>query len=165
MSTDFNEYFAHYIGLVDDKQMIEAMSTNHQAFIKMLKDLNDEQALFRYADDKWSIKEMIGHINDSERVFAYRALRFARNDATDLAGYDENTFAIFSRADERPLADLIHEFDVTRQSSLALFNSFNTEMLSRQGTANNIRIDVNSLGYLIAGHCKHHMNVLQESYL
>ena len=165
MSTDFNEYFAHYIGLVDDKQMIEAMSTNHQAFIKMLKDLNDEQALFRYADDKWSIKEMIGHINDSERVFAYRALRFARNDATDLAGYDENTFAIFSRADERPLADLIHEFDVTRQSSLALFNSFNTEMLSRQGTANNIRIDVNSLGYLIAGHCKHHMNVLQERYL
>ena len=165
MSTDFNEYFAHYIGLVNEHEVIEAITANHQEFLKLLAGLNDEQALYCYAENKWSIKEMIAHIIDSERVFTYRALRFARNDATDLAGYDENAFALHSGADERPLADLLHEFDVTRLSSLALFKSFTSEMLSCRGTANNISIDVKSLGFLIAGHCKHHMNVLQERYL
>jgi hypothetical protein len=165
MSTDFNEYFAHYIGLVDDTAMLAAIETNHREFLKLVAEIDEEKALFRYAEDKWSIKELIAHIIDSERVFVYRALRFARNDKTDLAGYDENAFAIFSGADERPLTDLVHEFDMTRQSSIAMFKSFDQEMLTRQGTANKIKIDVNSLGYLVAGHCKHHIKIIRERYL
>jgi hypothetical protein len=165
MSTDFNEYFAHYIGLVDDQEMLSAIETTHDEFLKLLRELDEEKAMFRYAEDKWSIKELIAHIIDSERIFTYRALRFARHDKTDLAGYDENEFAIFSGADERPLADLIHEFDVTRQSSLALFKSFDNAMLARKGTANKIMIDVESLGYLVAGHCKHHVNIIRERYI
>ena len=165
MGTDFNEYFAHYIGLVDDNGVIEAIENNHNEFLSLLAEIDEEKALYRYADDKWSIKELIAHIIDSERVFTYRALRFARNDQTDLTGYDENEFAVFSGADERPLTELIHEFDVTRQSSLAMFKSFNQEMLMRQGTANKIKIDVKSLAYLVAGHCRHHINIIKERYL
>lgn len=165
MSTDFNEYFAHYTGLVNELEVLVAIEKNHQDFLTLLASIDEEKAIYRYADDKWSIKELIAHIIDSERVFTYRALRFARNDKTDLAGYDENDFAAFSGADERPLADLVHEFDVTRQSSLALFKSFDPEMLAREGTANDIKIDVKSLGYLVAGHCQHHINIMHERYL
>ena len=165
MSTDFNKYFAHYTGLVDQREMIDAIDENHKEFLALLSTIDEEKALYRYADDKWSIKELVAHITDSERVFAYRALRFARNDKTDLAGYDENQFAIFSGAEERSLADLKEEFDLTRQSTLALFKSFDQEMLAREGTANDIKIDVRSLGYLVAGHCQHHINILKERYL
>ena len=165
MSTDFNEYFAHYIGLVDSDEVLTAMANNHQEFLKLMAGIDEEKALYRYAEDKWSIKELAAHINDSERIFAYRALRFARNDRTDLAGFDENNFAAFSEADERPFSDIINEFDHTRQSSLALYKSFDATMLNRRGTANNIAIDVKSLGYLIAGHCQHHINIIRERYL
>lgn len=165
MSTDFNEYFAHYIGLVNSNDFLTAIEQNHKDFLELLSSIDEEKSFYRYAEDKWSIKELIAHIIDSERIFAYRALRFARNDKTDLSGYDENNYAVFSGADERSLSDLVLEFDVTRQSSLALFRSFDKEMLERTGTANDIAIDVTSLGYLIAGHCRHHINIIRERYL
>lgn len=165
MSTDYNDYFAHYIGLVDNTDCLNAIAQNHTDFLNLLNGIDEEKSHYRYAEDKWSIKELASHVIDSERIFAYRALRFARNDKTDLAGYDENHYAVFCGADERTLADLTNEFDVTRQSSLALFKSFDNDMLTRTGTANGIKIDVTSLGYLIAGHCQHHLNILKERYL
>ena len=165
MSTIYNEYFAHYIGLVNSRDVLTAIEQNHKDFLSLVADIDEEKAMFRYADDKWSVKELISHIIDSERIFAYRALRFARNDKTDLSGFDENDFAAFCGADERSFAAIVDEFDVTRQSSIALFKSFDQDMLLRTGTANQMEIDVTSLGYLIAGHCQHHFNVLKERYL
>ena len=165
MSPNYNEYFAGYLSLVEADNFPDVLHINHQAFVKLLSAISEDKANYRYAADKWSIKELTSHVIDSERIFAYRALRFARNDKTDLAGYDENHYGKFCAADDRLLADLLYEFDVTRQSSIALFRSFDTEMLKRSGTANNMPIDVKSLAYLIAGHCKHHINILQERYL
>lgn len=165
MSTIYNEYFAHYIGLVNNEEVLEAMQHNKREFLSLIAEIDEEKSMYRYAEGKWSIKELITHIIDSERIFAYRALRFARNDKTDLAGFDENQFAANSKADNRPFTDIAHEFVATRQSSFELFSSFDSEMLSRTGTANEMEIDVTSLGYLIAGHCQHHINVLRERYL
>lgn len=165
MSANYNEYFARYIGLVDDQELLTAIEFNYRTFLKTVESISEEKSFYRYADDKWSIKELIAHIIDTERIFAYRALRFSRNDKTELMGYDENHFASFCGADARSLADLNHEFDVTRQSSIALFKSFDYEMLARSGSANGIDIDVTSIGYLIAGHCQHHINILKERYL
>ena len=165
MSADYNEYFARYIGLVDDKELLTAMEVNYNTFLENVEIISEEKSSFRYADDKWSIKELISHIIDTERIFAYRALRFSRNDKTELSGYDENHYASFCRADERSIADLIHEFDVTRQSTIALYKSFDKTMLDRNGSANGIEIGVTSIGYLIAGHCQHHINILNERYI
>ena len=165
MSADYNEYFARYIGLVNDNDLLTAIEVNHKAFLDIVSLISEEKSSYRYADDKWSIKELISHIIDTERIFAYRALRFSRNDKTELTGYDENHFASFCGADLRSLADLIHEFDVTRQSTFALYKSFDRTMLERSGSANGIKIDVTSMGYLIAGHCQHHINILKERYL
>ena len=165
MSIDYNEYFGRYAGLVNDDSLTEAMEKNHRAFMALAATIDEERSTYRYGDDKWSIKELVAHVIDTERIFAYRALRFARNDSTALSGFDENHFAAFAGADERAFKDLVEEFDYTRRSSMALYKSFDEEMLQRSGKANGITFDVTLLGYLIAGHCHHHMNVLRERYL
>jgi DinB superfamily len=163
--TNFNEYFRHYIEQVDSLDPIFALDETHSEFMTLLSGIEEAMGDYRYADGKWTIKEVIAHINDAERVFAYRAMRFARKDKTNLNGYDENAFANFSQAGKRTIADLGNEFNLLRQSSIALFNSFNDEMNVRTGTANGIEIDVKSLAYLIAGHCRHHDKILRERYL
>jgi DinB family protein len=163
--TNFNDYFKHYIKQVDSIEPILAMEQTHDEFMTLLSSINEARGNYRYADGKWTIKEVLVHINDAERVFAYRAMRFARNDKTNLTGYDENSFANFSQADNRTIADLENEFNLLRQSSIALFRSFDDEMNARTGTANGIEIDVKSLAYLIAGHCRHHGKILKERYL
>ena len=165
MSTIYNKYFERYVNLVTQDEYIQALEKNHKAFMSLTASISEEKSAYRYGEDKWSIKELTSHIIDSERVFAYRALRFARNDKTDLAGYDENHYGVFSNADERSFADLVHEFDVTRQSSIAMYKSFDSNMIERIGTANQMAIDVKSLAYLISGHCAHHINILKERYL
>ena len=164
MSTDFNEYFAHYINLVNNTSAIEALHENHSEFMKLMVTITEVQGAYRYEDNKWSIKEVIAHVLDAERVFAYRAMRFARNDKTDLPGYDENEYTSFSNANQRSVNDLINEFDILRQSSILLYSSFDQTALARRGTANQMAIDVNSIFYLISGHCRHHMNILKERY-
>ena len=165
MSTDFNEYFGHYIGLVNNNSPFDALTKNHNNFMQLLAGMSEEQGLYRYEPNKWTIKEVIAHVIDAERVFAYRAMRFARNDKTDLPGYDENMFTENSGANDRKMADLINEFDVLRRASIALYKSFSTKMLGRRGSANQMVVDVESLIYLISGHCTHHINILRERYL
>ncbi|MEN8249568.1 MAG: DinB family protein [Bacteroidota bacterium] len=164
MTTVYNEYFAHYINLVNSVTPLQSLIETQKELLLLLENASEKQGNYRYADEKWTVKEVVAHIIDAERVFAYRAMRFARNDKTDLPGYDENTYAQYSNAKNRSLSELKVEFDILRQSSIELFRSFNDEALSRTGTANKMPIDVKSIFYLIAGHCQHHLNILRERY-
>jgi len=164
-TTNFQEYFNHYIKQVDTLEPITALETTLPEFLTLLEKVDDEKGLFSYEDGKWSIKEVIAHIIDAERVFTYRAMSFARNDKNNLAGFDDHLYTKNSGANNRSMDDLLGEFEILRKASIALYASFDEDMWARTGTANNITIDVKSLAYLIAGHCRHHGNILQERYL
>lgn len=127
--------------------------------------VDDARGAHRYAPGKWSIKEVVQHVSDTERVLAYRALRFARNDATELPGFDENTYAPASAADRRSMDDLLQESALLRTSTITLFSSFDPAMLERQGTANGHRMSVRALGWIIAGHAAHHLRIIHQRYL
>jgi hypothetical protein len=164
-ATNFAAYFNHYIKQVDSLEPITALKDTLPEFLTLLAKVDDEKGLFRYEEGKWSIKEVVSHVIDAERVFAYRAMSFARNDKTELAGFDDHLYAQNSGADKRSMEELLAEFEILRKASIALYSSFDEEMLARIGTANGISIDVKSLAYLIAGHCRHHGNILQERYM
>ena len=163
-STNYNEYFDHYIKLANALEPVKALIETQLEFTTLLDKVDEEKGLSRYEDDKWSIKEVIAHVIDAERVFAYRAMSFARNDKNNLAGFDDHLYARNSGANKRSMGELLEEFEFIRKASIALFKSMDDEMWPRIGTANDITIDVKSLAYLIAGHSRHHGNILRERY-
>lgn len=163
-ATNFQEYFNHYINQVDTLDPTESLEITLGEFLALLEGVDNEKGLYSYEDGKWTIKEVIAHVIDAERVFAYRAMSFARNDQNNLAGFDDHLYTKNSGANSRSMDELLEEFDILRQASIALYNSFDDEMWAKVGTANGISIDVKSLAYLIAGHCRHHGNILKERY-
>ena len=130
-----------------------------------LKNIPDEKWDYRYAEGKWTIKELVQHIIDAERIFCYRALNFARKDRSELPGFDENEFAAVSKADKRSKQDLLDELATVQKSSMQLFASFDDEQLNESGKANGNSIYVNGIGFIIVGHTMHHLNILKERYL
>ena len=165
-SHNFSEYFKHYINLVDDNEnVISALEHTHQRTNELLDLITEEQGSYAYADGKWTIKELLIHLIDTERIFCNRALRFARNDKTDLPGYDHDEYVKHSGASERSICDICKEYNSVRQGTIALFNSFNPAMLNKEGTANNNNLTVLAIGFIISGHETHHINVLEEKYL
>ena len=158
-------YYQNYVKHVMDLPLTDALERSQSDLQKILLGIEDQKGDFRYAPDKWSIKELVCHMMDAERIFCYRALRFARNDKTSLHGFDENTYAPEANAHARTLVQLAQECTHLRISTLDLFKSFNEDMLLRTGKANNTEISVLALGYIIAGHETHHRKVLQERYL
>ena len=133
--------------------------------VALLRPLSEQQAASRYAPDKWSIKQVIGHLIDAERVMTYRAMRIARGDETPLAGFDENTYAENAGSDERTLQSLIAELETLRQSTAAFFQHLPDVAWSRRGTANNKSVTVRGLAFIIAGHELHHREILHSRYL
>lgn len=121
--------------------------------------------LLRYAEGKWTIKEILGHLIDDERIYSYRALRFARNDSTELPGFDQERYAEYSDANNREINDLLDEFTLVRQSTIALFKSLDDAAFMRSGVADGKRVTVRALSYHIAGHELRHMNIIRERYL
>ncbi|MBD1210108.1 MAG: DinB family protein [Ignavibacteria bacterium] len=164
-STEYPKYYANYIGKVQGDDLFAAMQATHRDTQALIGSLTEEQLRYRYAEGKWTIKDIIGHLIDAERIFAYRALRFARKDKTDLPGFDENEYVPASNANERNIHDLLAEFTVVRASTLSLLKSFSEEMLTQIGTANQNPISVRSLAYIIGGHEMHHLAVIKERYL
>jgi hypothetical protein len=163
---NFAEYFNFYIGLVDESlDVTTALEQTHKRTNETLDLITEEQGSYAYDEGKWTVKELIVHMIDTERIFCNRALRFARNDSTDLPGYDHDNFVPYSGANERSLCDIASEFNLVRQGTIALYNSFTPEMLERQGTANGNNLTVLSIGFIISGHETHHVNVLEERYL
>lgn len=164
-TTEYDPYYERYISLVPDNDIGQTLSAQLEETLKLLGTISEAQAGYRYAPDKWSIKEVIGHVVDTERIFAYRALRFARNDHTPIEGYDQDEFARYGGFAERTLADLAAEFEHVRRANIVLFGSFNETVLERHGMANNVEVSVRALLYILAGHERHHRNVLKTRYL
>jgi hypothetical protein len=157
-------YYSKYINLVPDGDLLSLLDKQSRQTTKLLGGISPKKSQFRYAPDKWSIREVVGHISDTERVFAYRALTFARADATPLPSFDENAWARTSNAGDRSLGDLVKEFEAVRASTLALFRGFADEQFAKSGTANNNPITVRAIAYIVAGHERHHVNLLKERY-
>jgi hypothetical protein len=157
-------YFDRYINLTQDEDLDIVL----QLSLQQLQHLNvgylAEKSHYAYAPGKWTVNEMFQHIIDAERIFAYRALRFSRNDLTPLPGFEEDDYARESKANGRSFQEIIHELIAVRQSSILLFNSFSEEQLQRVGTASNKEISVAAIGFTIAGHQLHHFKVLKERY-
>ena len=159
------DYFNKYIELIDDVDIVSGLEKN-LAEIKAFFDLLVEsQGDYRYQDNKWSIKEVLMHIIDTERIFCYRALSIARNNKTDLPGFDHDEFVKYANANNRTFCDIANEFETVRRSTISLFSSFSDEALDKAGKANGKDMTVLALGYLTIGHTIHHINVLKEKYL
>jgi len=157
-------FFDRYINLIGDIDILDAFKEytpdNIYAEMDKLIELGDHI----YAPGKWTIKDIIQHVIDNERIMAYRALRFSRNDQTPLAEYDEEVLGANTNAKNRSLIDLMHEFNIVRDSSIALFKNMSDEMILRSGTANQTEISALALGFVILGHPVHHMNIIRERY-
>jgi uncharacterized damage-inducible protein DinB len=159
------KFYHHYVMQVHDQDMLQAMADSGKKMIALLKSIPEDKGEYRYAPGKWSIKELVCHMLDAERIFAYRALRFARNDKTELPGFEENDYAPEANAHSRTLAQLITEAENLRKTTLDLFVSFTPAMLQRTGKANKNEVSVVNLGYIVSGHETHHGNILKERYL
>ncbi len=163
--TEYAPYYGKYISLVPDGDILNTLREQLEETLGVLGSIPESQADYRYASDKWSIKEVIGHLADSERIFAYRALRIARNDKTPLPGFEQNDYVENADLAHRQLADLAEEFKDIRQASLHLFRSLSEEAWARRGTASEVEVSVRALAYIIAGHELHHLQVLRSRYL
>jgi len=157
--------FKNYIKQVEETDVLQALRLSGFRSQVLIHSIPADKADFRYADGKWSVREVLCHILDAERIFAYRALRFARNDKTNLHSFDENAYAPEANAGGRSLVKISTEFTHLRASTVDVFESFTEEMLRRRGTANNNEISVLALGFVIAGHEAHHRKILSERYL
>lgn len=163
-----NEYpvvNAPYIESLENVNLIEELEICVHDFIRFVQNIPMDKFDYRYADGKWTIKEIIQHIIDAERVFSYRALRISRNDQTDLAAFDENSYNANTNANARSLQDLLTELATARQSTLQLFKSLSQEQMHLTGLVSSNRISVRAIGFMIIGHQKQHQNIFKELYL
>jgi len=164
-----NEYASFYGGYIDlvksDVTVVEALNQSFSLVLEYFENLSEENANFRYAQDKWSLKEMLLHCIDTERIMVYRALRFSRNDTTELPGFDQDIYVLESEASKKNIAQLIEEYKSVRNATLSLFKGFSTEQLKRTGIANGKRMSVRALGFVISGHELHHLNICKERYI
>lgn len=158
-------YFGRYISLAPEGDILATLETQGRIHAAELRRLTEAQGGYRYAEGKWSIKEVVGHIADAERVFADRALRIARGDRTSLPGFDENSYVANAAFDRCALEDLIQDWENVRRSTLSLFRLMDDAAVVRMGTANGADVSVRAVAYIVAGHELHHMKVLQERYL
>ena len=158
-------FYHNYINLVPENDLVEAFEMQSAALFRLLATVPPEKYDHRYAPGKWTLKELLQHIIDAERVFAYRALRFARKDPTPLPGFDENLFAANARAEIRTWDKLVEELKVVRRSSELLFQSFDDEQLQSNGISSNSPNYVLAIGYIIVGHAMHHLKIIRERYL
>jgi uncharacterized damage-inducible protein DinB len=159
------EYYWRYIDRIPDGDIIAILAGQCEETIATLNGLTDEQADLRYAPGKWSIKEVIGHVIDAERVFAFRALSFARRDSAPLPSMEENEWANASNAAGRPLVQLLEDLAATRRSTITLLEGLDEAMATSRGVASGCEFSVRAIAYIIAGHELHHRGVLQERYL
>jgi len=158
-------FYKNYVKQIEETDLLQALRISGHRCLELVHAIPEEKADYRYAEGKWTVRELLCHMIDAERIFAYRALRFARNDNTPLAGFEENDYATQANASGRSLQKIVAEMAHLRSSTIDLFESFTPEMMIRRGTANKNEMSVIALGFIIAGHETHHCNVLKERYL
>ncbi|MGB3262024.1 DinB family protein [Paenisporosarcina sp.] len=162
---EYPAYYETYIGLVPDGLLSDILNTQMDELLALLSDLDDAQANYRYAENKWTVKEVIGHITDTERVMSYRLLRIARGDRTPLANYDDEQYVREASFHSRSLQNLLEELKAVRYATLHLIKGLNEDAFLRKGVASNHEISTRALAYIIAGHELHHVNILKDKYL
>lgn len=165
LETEYSGPFANYVLEAGEINLIEELEISLHDFIRFVQNIPMDKFDYRYAEGKWTIKEIIQHLIDCERIFSYRALRFSRNDKTALPGFEENDYVDNTDANRRSLQDLLTEFSALRHSTLLFYKSLSQEQLKRVGTASTFQISAGALGFAIIGHQKHHQKVFEERYL
>lgn len=162
---EFTSYYQRYVERVPDGDVVRTLDEQIIETLALLASVPEERASFRYAEDKWSIRQVVGHMCDVERIFVYRATRFARGDRTELPGFDENEYVANAHFDGRTLASLADELEAVRWATVALFDSLDDEEFLRRGVANHAPVSVRALGWITAGHERHHTEILRTRYL
>lgn len=157
-------YFDRYINLVEDIGLLEALEKYGASFLNAEKEKFEQLGDKVYAPGKWTIKDLLQHLIDAERVFAYRALRFSRNDKTELPGFDENSYVENTNLKYRSVADLLEEFSVVRRSTILFFKGLDEAAWQREGIASGNKLSVLAIGFTLCGHPIHHMQVIKERY-
>lgn len=164
-TSEYGKFYANYVDLVSEDNLFDALKESALRSSEFWRSIPNEKAAYRYAEGKWSIKELLQHIIDAERIFCYRALAFARGEQTSLPGYEENDYADNCLANNRSLKDLVDELELVRKSTITLFKSFDESVLGILGKASGSEMSVRAVGFVIIGHEMHHMNVVRERYL
>lgn len=162
--TEYAPFYARYVDDVPEADVVATLRDSGREIVAALSAIPESRGGFRYAPDKWTIREVVGHLIDAERIFGYRALRLARADATPLPGFEENDYARTAGSDARTMADLVDELRIVREGTVRLFASLPDEAWTRRGIVNHREISVRALAYITAGHARHHMAVLRERY-
>jgi uncharacterized damage-inducible protein DinB len=163
--SDYAPFYGQYVALVPDGDLLTTLANSGHEWRSLLGGLTPAQADFRYQPTKWSIKESIGHVTDTERIFTYRALRIARGDQTPLSGFEQDDYVKEGNFSERTLEDLLEEFSDVRRSTVTLLRSLPDRVWMRRGNANQKEVTVTALAFIISGHERHHRKILEERYL
>jgi uncharacterized damage-inducible protein DinB len=163
-SDEYGAFYEGYINLVNGSNVLQMLIEQGQNTYTLIQRLTPDEAAYRYEKEKWSVKEVIGHLIDTERIMAYRALSIARGEQKSLPGYDQDDYVAHASFDERSLQSLSAEYDAQRNANISLFSSFEEKQTQRMGIANEMELSVRALVHIIAGHERHHMNVLREKY-
>ena len=164
-SSEYAPFYAGYIAKVPDGDLVGVLEANLEEFSRTLSVLNEDRGRFAYAPGKWTLKEVIGHVIDAERVFSYRIMRIARGDETPLPGFDEKAWVPQSGANDRTIADLLSELRTVRAATLALLRHLPPDSVTRRGVASGHGVTVRALAWIVAGHPMHHLGILRERYL
>jgi uncharacterized damage-inducible protein DinB len=162
--SEYAQYFERYISKVPDGDIVELLSKQLDETLRLLGSVSESGGDYRYGPEKWSIKEVVGHMADTERIFCYRALCFARGETASLPGFDENEYVRNSNFAQRTMRDLAAELAAVRRATLALFSNLDEQSMARRGLANEREYSVRSIPYIIAGHERHHAALLRERY-
>jgi len=163
-ANEYAEYYGKYIEKVPGTDVLGILESQRVQMLQLFAGRSEREGNFRYAPGKWTIKEVLGHVTDAERIFTYRALRIARGDQTPLASFEQDDYVKSGRFASRTLADLVEEFAAVRGASVALFRSFDDSAWSKRGVANQKEVTVRALGFITAGHQIHHRVILEEQY-
>ena len=163
--TEYAPYYEKYVSLVPEDDVVSGLDEQGRTTLDLLRGLEEEGSRYRYAPGKWSIKEVAGHIIDTERVMAYRALYFGRRNEAAVPGFDQDVTAGHAPYDRLPLSEILDEYESVRRSSLHLFRHFDKDAWLRRGAANNNEVTVRALAYVILGHERHHVEILRSRYI
>ena len=163
-ATEYAPYYDKYISLIRGTDIIEILEKQLQDFPKFFSGRTEKDGELHYAAEKWSVKQVLGHLNDTERVFSYRALRISRNDKTPIEGYEQDDYVRYGPFEQWRLSDLVQDFTCVRNATISLFRNLDGEAWTRSGVANKNEVTVRALPYIIAGHAVHHRKILEERY-
>lgn len=162
--SEYAPFYGGYISKIQGEDVLEILESQSTELRQLASSTTPEREVFRYAPGKWSVREVFGHLIDGERIFGYRAFRIGRGDQTPLPGFDENEYVAASGYDDRDLSSLVEEFSLVRGGNLAILRNLAGDAWARLGTANNHPVSVRALAYIMAGHVRHHLEILQEKY-